>query len=207
MSQGKYRNDEEALTYLARQLADAFEEARTDEDREYAADAIDDFLSEHDHYAPAKALIALLDLPFTRLTWPLVDSIEETLIERGSVVVEDLLSAAAGHVYDVSGPVPERARQTLEGMSPQELMKGLIPMLRGRVDEDLKQAAVDRLVGLGEAAVPVLEASLQDPAARRWAEDALGDIRAARVETVEIGEALEAAAREDGAPAAAGEVN
>ncbi len=44
MSQGRYSSEEEALMGLARQLADAFEEAQTDEDREYAADAIDDFL-------------------------------------------------------------------------------------------------------------------------------------------------------------------
>jgi len=41
------------------------------------------------------------------------------------------------------------------------------------------------LVRSGEPAVPALEEALQDPAARRWAEDALGDIRAAREEAVE----------------------
>ena len=41
------------------------------------------------------------------------------------------------------------------------------------------------LVGTGEAAVPALEVALHDPVARRWAEDAVGDIRAAREEAGE----------------------
>ncbi|HEY5386729.1 MAG TPA: hypothetical protein VIL79_02390, partial [Thermoleophilia bacterium] len=65
MPLGDYRDDGEALIGLARQLADAFEEAQTPEDQEYAAGAIDDFLSEHDDHAPGEALIALLDLPMT----------------------------------------------------------------------------------------------------------------------------------------------
>ena len=79
MAPGQYDDDGEALIGLARQLADAFEEARTPEDQEYAADAIDDFLSEHDDYAPHEALIALLDLPMTKRIWRLIDSVETTL--------------------------------------------------------------------------------------------------------------------------------
>ena len=182
MSQGRYSSEEEALVGLARQLADAFEEAQTDEDREYAASAIDDFLSDHDHYAPTEALIALLDLPLTKQTWPLVDSVEATLIERGTEVVEELLDASRGHVYDLDGPVPERALETLHGLSDIRLIRGLLPILAGRADDELKQAAVDQLVAVGEPAVAALEEVLYDVAARRWAEDALGDIRAAREE-------------------------
>ena len=182
MSQGRYSSEEEALVGLARQLADAFEEARTEEDREYAADAIDDFLSDHDHYAPTEALIALLDLPLTKQTWPLVDSIESTLIERGSEVVEELLDASRGHVHDLDGPVPERALETLRGLGDAKLIRGLVRILAGSADDELKQAAVDQLAALGEPAVEVLEQSLYDETARRWVEDALGDIRAAREE-------------------------
>ena len=182
MSQGRYNSEEEALVGLARQLADAFEEAQTDEDREYAASAIDDFLSDHDHYAPTEALIALLDLPLTKQTWPLVDSVEATLIERGTEVVEELLDASRGHVYDLDGPVPQRALETLHGLSDTRLIRGLLPILAGRADDELKQAAVDQLVAVGEPAVAALEETLYDETARRWAEDALGDIRAAREE-------------------------
>jgi hypothetical protein len=182
MSQGRYSSEEEALVGLARQLADAFEEARTEEDRDYAAAAIDDFLSDHDHYAPTEALIALLDLPLTKQSWPLVDSVESTLIERGTEVVEDLLAASCGHAYDVDGPVPQRALETLHGLSDTKLLRGLLRILAGRADDELKQAAVGRLVAVGEPAVAALEAALYDEAARRWVEDALGDIRAAREE-------------------------
>ena len=182
MSQGRYSSEEEALVGLARQLADAFEEAQTDEDREYAASAIDDFLSDHDHYAPTEALIALLDLPLTKQTWPLVDSVEATLIERGTEVVEELLDASCGHVYDLDGPVPQRALETLHGLSDTRLVRGLLRVLAGQADAELKQAAADQLVAVGEPAVAALEEALYDETARRWAEDALGDIRAAREE-------------------------
>lgn len=193
MSQGRYSSEEDALVGLARQLADAFEEARTEEDREYAADAIDDFLSDHDHYAPTEALIALLDVPLTKQTWPLVDSVEATLIERGTEVVEELLDASRGHVYDLDGPVPERALETLRGLSGTKLVRGLVRILAGRADDDLKQAAVDQLVAVGEPAVAALEAALYDVTTRPWVEDALGDIRAAREEA-----AHEGVGREDG---------
>ena len=38
MAAGQYKDDGEALIGLARQLADAFEEAQTPEDQEYAAE-------------------------------------------------------------------------------------------------------------------------------------------------------------------------
>ena len=180
MGVGDYRDDGEALIGLARQLADAFEEAQTPEDQEYAAGAIDDFLSEHDDYAPDEALIALLDLPMTKLTWPLVDSVENTLVQRGVPSVRALLEAIGGRVYDRGGQTSERALETLGAMREADATRGLIDVLAGAADAELKTAAVKALVKTGAPAVPALEDALQDPAARRWAEDALGDIRAAR---------------------------
>ena len=182
---GQYKDDGEALIGLARQLADAFEEAQTLEDQEYAAEAIDDFLSEHDHYAPDEALIALLDLPMTKLTWPLVDSVETTLAERGITAVWALLEAVDGRVYDHGGQTPARALETLGAMHEADFIRGLVNVMAGAADDDLKAAAVKVLVRTGEPAVPTLEGALRDPAARRWAEDALGDIRAAREEAGE----------------------
>jgi HEAT repeat protein len=179
---GQYKDDGEALIGLARQLADAFEEAQTPDDQAYAAEAIDDFLSEHDHYAPDEALIALLDLPMTKLTWPLVDSAEATLAERGMPAVWPLLEAIDGRVYDHGGHTPARALETLGAMREGDVIRGLVNVLAAAADDDLKAAAVKVLVRTGEPAVPVLEDALQDPAARRWAEDSLGDIRAAREE-------------------------
>jgi len=182
---GQYKDDGEALIGLARQLADAFEEAQTPEDREYAADAIDDFLSDHDHYAPDEALIALLDLPMTKLTWPLVDSVETTLAARGMSAVWPLLEAIHGRVYDHGGQTPARALETLGAMREADVIRGLVDVMAGAADDDLKAAAVKMLVRIGEPAMPALEVALHDPAARRWAEDAVGDIRAAREEAGE----------------------
>jgi len=183
---GQYKDDGEALIGLARQLADAFEEAQTPEDREYAAEAIDDYLSECDHYAPDEALIALLDLPMTKLTWPLVDSVEATLAERGLPAVWPLLEAIDRRVYDRGGQTPARALETLAAMREADVVRGLVEVMAGAADDDLKAAAVKLLVGTGQPAVPALEDALQDPAARRWAEDALGDIRAARAEAGDV---------------------
>lgn len=177
-----YRSEEEAVIGLARQLADACREAGTDEDMAYAADAVDDFLHDNDTHAPAEALIALLDLPMNKHTWPLVDSVEETLIARGWEVVEPLLAATLGRVYDLAGPVPGRARETLGGLPDGKYIFGLIDVLRGKGDDDLKQAAVEELVALGEKAEPALLEALDHPVARRWAQDALGDLKAARRE-------------------------
>jgi len=182
VARGQYKDDGEALIGLARQLADAFEEAQTREDQEYAAEAIDDFLSEHDHYAPDEALIALLDLPMAQLTWPLVDSVEATLAERGMSAIWPLLEAIDGRVYDHGGQTPARALETLGAMREADVIRGLVNLLAGAADDELKAAAVKVLVGAGKSAVPALEEALQEPAARRWAEDALGDIRAAREE-------------------------
>ena len=182
VARGQYKDDGEALIGLARQLADAFEEAQTREDQEYAAEAIDDFLSEHDHYAPDEALIALLDLPIAQLTWPLVDSVEATLAERGMSAIWPLLEAIDGRVYDHGGQTPARALETLGAMREADVIRGLVNLLAGAADDELKAAAVKVLVGAGKSAVPALEEALQEPAARRWAEDALGDIRAAREE-------------------------
>jgi len=185
VAHGQYKDDGEALIGLARQLADAFEEAQTPEDREYAAEAIDDFLSEHDHYAPDEALIALLDLPMTKLTWPLVDSVEATLAERGMSAVLPLLEAIDGRVYDHGGQTPARALETLAAMRAADVIRGLVNVMAGAADDDLKAAAVKALVRSGEPAVPALEDALQDPVARRWVEDALGDIRAAGTEAAD----------------------
>ena len=189
----RYRNEEEALIGLARQLADACREAASDEDEEYAADAINDFLRDNDEHAPAEALIALLDLPMGKRTWPLTDSVEETLIGRGWEVVEPLLAATQGRVYDLAGPVPQRARETLAGLSVARLIFGLVDVLRGKADDDLKRAAVARLVALGDTAEPALLEALDHPVAHRWAQDALGDLRAAR-EEAKLTEDLERAA-------------
>ena len=124
---GSYRSDDEALIGLARQLTDAYGEARTREDQDYACESIAEFLSEFRESAPSEALLALLDLPLTA----------ETLSTRGrgaggagGARVRPWWSCCSrpcsGRSYDPDGPAPERAAETLDQMPPGEASLGLI---------------------------------------------------------------------------------
>ncbi len=80
-------------------------------------------------------------------------------------MVELLLEALLGEVYDPDGPAPERAAETLDQMDPREASLGLTEVLCGRADDQVKGAAVDGLVALGGLAEPDLVATLDDPGA------------------------------------------
>jgi hypothetical protein len=166
-----YRTEDQALIGLARQLSDAYGEAQTPEDRDYACEAIDDYLGEHGGDAPSAALIALLDLESTDETFPLVDRAKTLLSARGPAVVEPLLAASLGRVYDRDGQTSENALGALDSMEDADLIQGLCEVLSGPVDDDLKSAAVDGLVALGEPVAhdDCMRAALQDPDAGTWA--------------------------------------
>jgi hypothetical protein len=174
---GSYRSDDEALIALARQLTDAYGEARRREDQDYACDSIAEYLAEFRESAPSEALLAILDLPLTAETYPLVDEVQGVLASRGPAVVELLLEALLGEVYDPDGPAPERAAETLDQMDPGEASLGLTEVLCGRADDQVKGAAVDGLVALGGIAEPDLVATLDDPEGGDWARAALEQIR------------------------------
>ena len=174
---GSYRNDDEALIGLARQLTDAYGEARTREDQDYACESVAEFLSEFRDAAPSEALLAILDLPLTAETYPLVDEAQVALAARGPGVVELLLAAVLGDVYDPDGPAPERAAETLDLMDPGEASLGLCQVLCGRGDDQLKGAAVDALVALGGLAEPDLVVTLDDRTGGEWARAALEQLR------------------------------
>jgi hypothetical protein len=177
---GSYRNDDEALIGLARQLTDAYGEARSREDQDYACDSIAEYLSEFRETAPGEALLAIFDLPLTAETYPLVDEAQTSLAGRGSAVVGLLVAAALGNVYDPDGPAAERAAETLDSMDPREASLGLAAVLCGRGDDGLKGAALDALVALGGVAEPDLVVTLDDPVGGDWARAALEQIRFAR---------------------------
>jgi hypothetical protein len=174
---GSYRSDDEALIALARQLTDAYGEARTREDQDYACDSIAQFLAEYRDASPGEALLALLDLPLTAETYPLVDEAQAALVGRGPVVVELLLEAMLGEVYDQDGPAPERAAETMDSMPPGEVSLGLCDVLRGGADGQLKSAALDALSALGGVAEPELVTLLDDPVGGEWAAAALEQLR------------------------------
>lgn len=172
-----YRNEDEALIGLARQLTDAYGEARRREDQDFACDAVAEFLSEYRDSAPSEALLAILDLPLTTETYPLVDEAQTALAGRGPAVVELLLEALLGEVYDPDGPAPERAAETLGLMDRRDSVLGLTEVLCGRAGDDVKGAAVDGLVVLGPFAEPALARALEDPDGGEWAQAALEQIR------------------------------
>jgi hypothetical protein len=194
---GSYRSDDEALIGLARQLTDAYGEARTREDQDYACESIDQFLSEFKRSAPSEALLALLDLPLTAETYPLVDEVQVALASRGPGVVELLLEAVLGDVYDPDGQAPERAAETLDQMDPHDASLGLTEVLCGRGDDQLKGAAVDGLVALGGFAEPDLVSTLDDPRGGDWAQAALEQIRYAQEHPSAEDEGTEAAEEDD----------
>ena len=177
-----YRSEDEALTGLARQLTDAYIEARTREDQDFACAAIAEFLADSRETAPAEALLAFLDLPLTAETYPLVDEAQTTLADRGAEVVQALLEAVSGDVYDAGGPSPERAAETLDMMDRRAAVQGLVRVLCGRAHGDVKGAALDRLAALGAYAEPALTAALDDPEGGEWALAALEQIRLERAQ-------------------------
>ena len=202
---GSYRNDDEALIGLARQLTDAYAEARTREDQDYACDSIAEYLSEFRDAAPSEALLAVLDLPLTVETYPLVDEAQVALAARGPGVVELLLEAVLGDVYDPDGPAPERAAETLDAMDPRTASRGLCEVLCGRDDDQRKGAALDALVALGGAAEPDLTVTRDDPVGGEWARAALEQLKFERDHpgAEPVANDQTAAAAEDEGPTAA----
>ena len=200
---GSYRSDDEALIGLARQLTDAYAEARTREDQDYACDSIAEYLSEFRDAAPSEALLAVLDLPLTVETYPLVDEAQVALAARGPGVVELLLEAVLGDVYDPDGPAPERASETLDAMDPRAASMGLCEVLCGPGDDQLKGAALDALVALGGAAEPDLTVTRDDPVGGEWARAALEQLRFERDHPAAEPLASDQAAAEDERPMAA----
>jgi hypothetical protein len=174
---GSYSSDDEALIGLARQLVDAYSEARTGEDQDFACDSIAEFLAEFRESAPSEALLAFLGLPLTAETYPLVDETQMALAARGPAAVELLLEAVLGDVYDPDGSASERAAETIDALPPGEASLGLTEVLCGRGHDDLKGAAADGLVALGGLAEPDVVAILDDPQGGDWARAALEQIR------------------------------
>ncbi len=188
---GEYRNEDEGLVGVARELAYAYLDAGGEADAEYAADEISAFLLEHDGL-PTDALIALLDLPPDPRTRDVLVRVARALSARGAEAAGPLLAATlpgAGTAHR-----SRHAAAIMDGMAERELAAGLVGVLASKANDELKNAAVGALVGLGERAVHVLERSLGDPVAGPWARDALDELRGVRTPAAQVQiEALEAA--------------
>ena len=188
---GEYRNEDEGLVGVARELAYAYLDAGSEADSEYAADEISAFLLDRDGL-PTDALIAILDLPPDPRTRDILGRVGRTLSARGTEVVGPLLAAT----LPGSGTAhrSRHAGAIMDGMDEREMIAGLVGVLASKANDDLKNAAVGALVGQGERAVHVLERALGDPLAGPWARDALDELRGIRTPAAQVQiEALEAA--------------
>lgn len=188
---GEYRNEDEGLVDVARELAYAYLDAGSDVDAEYAADEIWTFLQDREAL-PNEALLALLDLPSDARTGYLLDKTMKVLQRRGAEVAGLLLAAMlpeAGSAHRA-----ENAAAVVDRMDERELIAGFVDVLAGPAGDELKNATVGALIALGEPAVRALERALADPVASPWARDALDELRGVRTPAglAQI-EALEAA--------------
>lgn len=151
-----------SLEALAAELVGICRDAPTPEDEEYAVEAVDDLLDELGE-GDDEALFALLDLPDTELTAPLVDEVVSMLADTGARVVGRLLD------YALSGeePAAPRALDALDRMDDGLRVDGLFAVLAGGGPDDLRRTAADELVALGQAAAPYLQEAFADP----WTRD------------------------------------
>ncbi|MGO8684937.1 MAG: hypothetical protein ACLQUT_10240 [Thermoleophilia bacterium] len=160
----------EGVLRTAKQLVYAYQEAPTGDDEEYAADEIDRFLDDFGDVADSDVLLALLGLPVTDLTRPILGYVRGKLIERAPGVVESLLRMRASR----SAPASDNAAAVLAAVSVPLVAQGLVEVLAGWRDDRLKEVAAAALVALGRpAAAPILDA-LGDFAARPWIVQASG---------------------------------
>ena len=203
---GEYRSEDESLVGVARELAYAYIDAAGDEDADYAADEIWEFLFEREAL-PGEALVALLDLPADARTRGLLERVTTTLRARGAEVVPLLLAALLPDAAAVHRA--EHAAAVMDGMVEGELVTGLVNVLASRAGDELKAACVAALVALGEPCLHALESMVNEPLAAPWARDALDELRGGRTAAVRLQiDALEAVfaaeAYEPAKPAAEG---
>lgn len=154
----------------ARQLVDAYLDARTDEDRAYAVDEAESFLFTFGDEVAAEVLATFLALPAAEDTEALFGLVDGCLGEH-------LPGKTGAVVRVIAGDDPvaaENALAFLGAQPPAVVARGLIAVLAGRHDDRVKGVAADLLVGLWpEAAVELFDA-VEDHEVRRWVIGAAG---------------------------------
>lgn len=154
----------------ARQLAYAYAEARTQEDRDYALEDAEGFLGElHEGTAP-EVLVALLGLPADEDTREILHAVHERLMSKGRAAVPALLHAAAL----APEPLATNAGEVLDRMPPQDLAAALLTLLAREHNDRVKGAAAGRLVVLGRPAAAQILDALAEPELRDWVISACG---------------------------------
>jgi hypothetical protein len=160
-----------SMSILAAELVGIYRDARTTEDEEFAADAIDDLLDEIDDDTDDEVLVALLDLPETELTAPLVEDAVCMLADAGADMVERLLLLG----LENGDPISDRARDALDRMDDDQLADGLFEILAGDGTDQLRRLAAAALVALGHAGAARLQEAFDDPWTRDLAEAAVAE--------------------------------
>ena len=194
------------LRALAAELVGIYRDAPTLEDEEYAAEAIDDLLDALDDDSDDEALVALLDLPETELTAPLLDDVINMLADTGPRVVARLLDVALTGLE----PAASRALDAVDRMDDGDKADGFYDVLAGRGPDDLRRTAADELVALGHAGTSRLQDAFDDPwtcELVRAAAAAVSGVREAGARNAGPGEdagAVERAAASDAAAVAPG---
>jgi len=154
----------------ARQLVDAYREARTDEDRAYALDEAESFLFTVGDDVGADVLVTFFAVPSREETGPLFDLIEGCLAGHMPAKMGRVLRVVA----EGESPAPDNALAFLAALPASLLVRSLIAVLAGQDEDRVKGIAADLLLGSGdEAAVQVFDA-LDDREVRRWIGDASG---------------------------------
>lgn len=145
----------------AKQLVYAYQEAPTPADEEYAAQEINGFLDALSASTGTPVLIALLGVPSTELTQPVLDEVGSRLAERGPAAVRDLLRLA------VLGDDPVRANAlaVLDQVDTRDLADGLVGVLKSDDQDELKEVAARSLLALGPEAGAQVSIALRDPEA------------------------------------------
>ena len=160
---GRPRPESRALM-TAKQLVYAYHEARSDEDREYAAAEAESFLYSLGDDADAAVLLILLQLPAGDGARTVLEMVQERLTERAPGVVAAVLRVALEH----SGPARTNAADFFDGLSAHTFAVGLIEALAGDADYALKRSAAGALVALGRTAASEILDALADERVRPW---------------------------------------
>jgi hypothetical protein len=187
---GRPRPESRALM-TAKQLVYAYQEAPSDEDREYAAAEAESFLYSLGDDADAAVLLVLLQLPASDGARTVVEMVQERLSERIPGVIAGVLRAALEH----DGPARANAAAFLDGLSAHTFAVGLIAALAGEADYSLRRSAAQSLVALGRSAASEILDALADEKVRAWIVRASGAPAAAS--DAEVMRSITAAPRAD----------
>jgi hypothetical protein len=160
---GRPRPESRALM-TAKQLVYAYAEARSQDDRDYAAAEAESFLYSLGDDADTAVLLVMLQLPARDGARMVIEMVQEKLVDRAPGVVAAVLKVA----LERQGTAGANATDLLDALPARILALGLVATLAGEAEDSLKKSAAAALVALGRAAASETLDALADEAARGW---------------------------------------